>query len=224
MNTDSLNTLLQGLPVSLFITFTALLTAFMLAILFTTILHLRIPLLRHSIKTYLVVFTGTPLLIQIFLIYYGVGQFPALQHTAPAIWALFSSPLFCAILALALNSAAYTTLLFHGAIKTISTAQWQATRALGLNQLQTFCILLPYALKRAIPAYSNEIILIFKATSLASTITIMDIMGYAKQLYGLTYDFSFFVLAGVIYLVINAFFTVLMRVLEKRVLVFEKAI
>lgn len=166
-------------------------------------------------------FTGTPLLIQFFLIYSGPGQFEWI--TESAAWVLLSDAWFCAMLALALNSAAYSTLLFHGAVKAIPKGQWETCAALGLSRLDTLKILVPYALKRALPSYSNEIVLVFKGTSLASTITIMDIMGYARQLYGTEYDaLSIYGMAGVIYLVITGIMTIVLRKLESRVLAFER--
>lgn len=127
------------------------------------------------------------------------------------------------MLALALNSAAYSTLLFHGAVKAIPKGQWETCAALGLSRLDTLKILIPYALKRALPSYSNEIVLVFKGTSLASTITIMDIMGYARQLYGTEYDaLSIYGMAGVIYLVITGIMTVILRKIENKVLAFER--
>lgn len=126
-------------------------------------------------------------------------------------------------MALALNSAAYSTQLFHGAVKAIPKGQWETCAALGLSRLDTLKILIPYALKRALPSYSNEIILVFKGTSLASTITILDIMGYAKQLYGTEYDaITIYGIAGAIYLVITGIMTVLLRKLEHKVLAFER--
>ncbi|MGL6148967.1 MAG: arginine ABC transporter permease ArtM, partial [Plesiomonas sp.] len=148
-------------------------------------------------------------------------QFDALRNSA--LWPLLSEPWFCAMIALALNSAAYSTLLFYGAVKAIPTGQWQACSALGMTQPQTLRILLPFALKRALPSYSNEVVLIFKGTSLASTITIMDIMGYAQQLNAQTYDtLAVFGMAGVIYLAVNGVLTLSMRALEKRMLTFEQ--
>ena len=136
---------------------------------------------------------------------------------------MFSDAWFCAVLALALNSAAYSTQLFHGAVKAIPKGQWETCAALGLSRLDTLKILIPYALKRALPSYSNEIILVFKGTSLASTITILDIMGYAKQLYGTEYDaITIYGIAGAIYLVITGIMTVLLRKLEHKVLAFER--
>ena len=160
-------------------------------------------------------------MVQFFLIYAGPGQFQWIVDSP--LWLLFSNAWFCAALALALNSAAYSTQLFHGAVKAISKGQWESCEALGLSRLQTLKILLPYALKRALPSYSNEIILVFKGTALASTITIMDIMGYARQLYGTEYDaLNIYGIAGGIYLVITGIATLLLRKLENKVLAFER--
>lgn len=214
-------TLMQGLQTSLSLTVCALLIGFTLAVLFTRVMAGNHRPLRWLTKGYLTLFTGTPLLIQIFLIYYGPGQFDALHNSA--LWPLLSEPWFCAMIALALNSAAYSTLLFYGAVKAIPAGQWQACSALGMNRRQTLRILLPFALKRALPSYSNEVVLIFKGTSLASTITIMDIMGYAQQLNAQTYDtLAVFGMAGVIYLAVNGVLTLSMRALEKRMLAFEQ--
>lgn len=218
---DYLPTLLQGLQTSLSLTVCALLIGFTLAVVMTVIMAGRKGPLRWLTKGYLTLFTGTPLLIQIFLIYYGPGQFESLRNSM--LWPLLSEPWFCAMLALALNSAAYSTLLFYGAVKAIPAGQWQSCSALGMTRLQTLRILVPYALKRSLPAYSNEVVLIFKGTSLASTITIMDIMGYAQQLNAQTYDtLAVFGMAGVIYLVVNGLLTILMRQMEKRMLAFEQ--
>ena len=176
----------QGIPTSLLLTVVALFIAFFLALGLTFLLSIGTKLVKSAVNLFLVLFTGTPLLVQFFLIYAGPGQFQWLVDSP--LWGLFSNAWFCAALALALNSAAYSTQLFHGAVKAISKGQWESCAALGLSRMQTLKILIPYALKRALPSYTNEIILVFKGTALASTITIMDIMGYARQLYGTEYD------------------------------------
>lgn len=214
-------TIAQGIPTSLLLTVVALVIAFFLAILFTFLLALGNPIIKKIIGVYITLFTGTPLLVQIFLIYSGPGQFQWIVDGP--LWSLLSNAWFCAMLALALNSAAYSTQLFYGAVKAISKGQWESCAALGLSCAQTLKILIPYALKRALPSYTNEIILVFKGTSLASTITIMDIMGYARQLYGTEYNaLLIYGLAGVIYLVITGVATYFLRKLEQRVLVFER--
>ena len=218
---DYLSVIAQGIPTSLLLTFASLLIAFLLALLFTFILAMGNRWLKSAVNFYLVLFTGTPLLIQIFLIYSGPGQFEFI--TQSPLWPLLSNAWFCAMLALALNSAAYSTQLFYGAVKAIPKGQWESCAALGLSRVQTLKILIPYALKRALPSYTNEIILVFKGTSLASTITIMDIMGYARQLYGTEYDaLTIYGIAGGIYLLITGIATFMLRKVENKVLAFER--
>lgn len=137
------------------------------------------------------------------------------------LWEFISTPWVCAMLALALNSAAYSTLLFHGAVKAIPSGQWQSCQALGMSKMQTMRIILPYAFKRSLSSYSNEVVLIFKSTSLASTITMLDVMGYSQLIFGQSWNVMAFVAAGIIYLVVNAILTVLMRLIERKALAFE---
>ncbi|MCK3654485.1 arginine transporter permease subunit ArtM [Pasteurellaceae bacterium Macca] len=218
---DYLSVILQGVPTSLVLTAVALVVAFFLALGMTFILSLENVIAKGAVNLFLTLFTGTPLLVQFFLIYYGPGQFEWIVQSP--LWYWLSNAWFCAMLALALNSAAYTTQLFHGAVKAIPKGQWETCYALGLSRLQTLKILVPYALKRALPSYSNEIILVFKGTSLASTITIMDIMGYARQLYGTEYDaLGIYGMAGAIYLVITGIMTLILRQVERKVLAFER--
>ncbi|MEG9498849.1 arginine ABC transporter permease ArtM [Mannheimia indoligenes] len=218
---EYLSVIAQGIPTSLALMAVALVVGFVLAVSLTFLLSMENRPVKWVVNSFLTLFTGTPLLVQFFLIYYGPGQFEWI--TQSAAWGLFSDAWFCAVLALSLNSAAYTTLLFHGAVKAIPKGQWETCAALGLSRLDTLKILIPYALKRALPSYSNEIILVFKGTSLASTITLMDIMGYARQLYGTEYDaLTIYGMAGVIYLVITGIMTVILRKLESKVLAFER--
>jgi arginine ABC transporter permease protein artM len=218
---EYLSVIAQGIPTSLLLTVVSLLIAFCLALFLTFLLSMENKWVKRAVNLYLTLFTGTPLLVQFFLIYAGPGQFQWIIDSP--LWYLFSNAWFCAALALALNSAAYSTQLFHGAVKAIPKGQWESCAALGLNRIQTLKILIPYALKRALPSYSNEIILVFKGTALASTITIMDIMGYARQLYGTEYDaLTIYGIAGGIYLIITGIATLLLRKLEKKVLAFER--
>ncbi|MDD6910849.1 arginine ABC transporter permease ArtM [Actinobacillus minor] len=221
MMMDYLSFIAQGIPTSLGLMVTSLVIAFVIAVFFTFLLSMENKIVKGFVNGYLMLFTGTPLLVQFFLIYSGPGQFQWLIDSP--LWILFSDAWFCAVLALALNSAAYSTQLFHGAVKAIPKGQWETCAALGLSRLDTLKILIPYALKRALPSYSNEIILVFKGTSLASTITILDIMGYARQLYGTEYDaIGIYSMAGLIYLVITGIMTILLRKLEHKVLAFER--
>ncbi|QHM70440.1 arginine ABC transporter permease ArtM [Mixta intestinalis] len=218
---DYLPELLKGLHTSLTLTVASLAAALVLSVLFTVVLALKTPVINLLVKGYITLFTGTPLLVQIFLIYYGPGQFPSIQNI-PWLWQLFSQPWLCALLALSLNSAAYTTLLFHGAVRAIPAGQWQSCAALGMTRQDTLRILLPYAFKRALSSYSNEVVLVFKSTSLAYTITLMEVMGHGQMLYGRTYDVMVFAAAGLIYLCVNGLLTLLMRLIEHRALAFER--
>ena len=218
---EYLKIIVQGIPTSLALTVVALIVAFILAVFFTFLLSLNNKVLKSAVKIFVILFTGTPLLVQFFLIYAGPGQFQWIVESP--LWGLLSDAWFCAMLALALNSAAYSTQLFHDAVKAIPKGQWESCAALGLSRLQTLKILIPYALRRALPSYSNEIILVFKGPSLASTITILDIMGYARQLYGTEYDaLTIYSIAGLIYLIITGLTTLLLRQLETKVLSFER--
>ncbi|NOF31013.1 arginine ABC transporter permease ArtM [Vibrio cholerae] len=212
--------LLEGLGTSLQLTAASLLVGCILSLLMTVSLVMRPPVVHWFSRAVITLFTGTPLLVQIFLVYYGPGQFEWIRESV--LWVWLSQPWFCAMLALALNTAAYSTQLFKGAFNAIPSGQWQACRALGMNKIATLRVLLPYALRRAVPAYSNEVILVFKGTSLASTITIMDLMGYAQRINAQTYDtLTVFGIAGAFYLTVNGILTLIFRQIEKKALAFE---
>ncbi|WP_194089257.1 arginine ABC transporter permease ArtM [Vibrio hibernica] len=220
MNEQHIWQLLNGLQTSLELTAVALLVGCILSLLMTVSLITQTPIIHWLSRGLITVFTGTPLLVQIFLIYYGPGQFEAIKESIA--WNWLSQPWFCAMIALALNTAAYSTQLFKGAFDAIPSGQWQACRALGMSTKTTLGVLLPYAIRRAIPAYSNEVILVFKGTSLASTITIMDLMGYAQRINAQTYDtLTVFGIAGAFYLIVNGSLSLIFRQIEKKVLAFE---
>lgn len=150
------------------------------------------------------VFRSTPLLVQIFLIYYGSGQFrPFFEGLG--LWYFLKEPWFCAILALTLNTGAYTSEIIRGGIQSVPWGQLEAARATGMSGLLLFRrIVFPIAIRQALPGYGNEIILMVKATSLASTITILEITGEAKKIIAATWSpVEVFVVAGTLYLVIN---------------------
>ncbi|EGU40098.1 arginine transporter permease subunit ArtM [Vibrio ichthyoenteri ATCC 700023] len=222
MKAEYLWQLLEGLMTSFQLTIASLLVGCILSLLMTVSLIMRTPLLHWISRGVIILFTGTPLLVQIFLVYYGPGQFEWIRESI--FWVWLSQPWFCAMFALALNTAAYSAQLFKGAFNTIPEGQWQACKALGMGKAASLRVLLPYALRRAVPAYSNEVILVFKGTSLASTITIMDLMGYAQRINAQTYDtLTVFGIAGAFYLMVNGVLTLLFRQLEKKALAFEAA-
>lgn len=197
----------------------SLLLGGLLALIFTWLLDRRIPVARQLVELFLVVFTGTPLLVQIFLIYYGPAQFEWMKQSW--LWELLKEPWFCAILALGLNTAAYSTRLFKGALDAVPYGEVLACKALGMSKGQTLNVKLRHAMRRVVPGYSNEVILVLKGSSLASTITIMDMMGIAQRLNAQTYDtLGVFGVAGAIYLAMNGSLTLAFRWLERRALAF----
>lgn len=217
---EYLVTLLGGLVTTLELTLFSLLLGIALAALMTWVLELRLPVATQLVQLWVLIFTGTPLLIQIFLIYYGPGQFEWLK--ASPLWPLLKQPWFCAVLALGLNTAAYSTRLFKGALDAIPAGEVEACRALGFNDRQTLWMKVRHAARHLVPAYSNEVILVLKGSSLASTITIMDIMGLAQGLNAQTYDtLAVFGVAGGLYLAMNGLLTIGFRWCEKRALAFQ---
>ncbi|MBV7414040.1 arginine ABC transporter permease ArtM [Aeromonas sp. sif2433] len=217
---DYLMTLLGGLAITLQLTALSLLLGVLLAAAMTWVLERRLPVATQLVQLWVLLFTGTPLLIQIFLIYYGPGQFEWLK--SGPLWPLFKQPWFCAVLALGFNTAAYSTRLFKGALDAIPAGEVEACRALGFSAGQTLWMKVRHAARRLVPAYSNEVILVLKGSSLASTITIMDIMGLAQRLNAQTYDtLAVFTVAGALYLTMNGLLTIGFRWCERRALAFQ---
>jgi octopine/nopaline transport system permease protein len=165
-------------------------------------------------RLYIFVFRGTPLLVQIFLIYYGLGQFREVRHSM--FWFVLRDPYWCAVIALMLNTAAYAAEIIRGGLLSVPHGQVEAARSCGMSPLMVFRrITLPLAVRQALPAYSNEMISMVKATSLASIITIMEVTGVAAKLISETFRaIEVFVVAGVIYLAINFVLTRLVAFVE----------
>ncbi|CAN7385355.1 ABC transporter permease [Rhizobium sp. LjRoot254] len=197
-------TLLAGLPLTLQLAALSITIGFILALLLALAQQGNHRIAVWSIRFFVSIFRGTPLLVQIFLIYYGLGQFrPSLQ--AMGLWWLFREPYWCAIIALSLNTAAYGSEILRGAIQGVPRGLIEAATAFGMSRFLTLRrIILPLALRQAIPSYSNEIILMIKGTSLASIITLMEVTGIAQGLISQTYRaVEVFIAAGAIYLTLN---------------------
>jgi arginine/ornithine transport system permease protein len=164
------------------------------------------------------VMRGTPLLVQLFIIYHGLSQFEAVRESAA--WVLFKNAWFCAWLAFTLNSAAYTTEIFAGALKATAIGEIEAARSYGLSGLHLYRrILLPSALRRALPQYSNEVVGLMHATAIASTVTLVDITRVARDVNSnhLLVTESFGV-AAVIYFVLTFSLVGVFRLLENKYL------
>jgi octopine/nopaline transport system permease protein len=172
--------------------------------------------LRGVAAGYVVCFRGTPLLVQIFLIYYGLGQFAAVRESI--FWPVLREPWWCALLALSLNTGAYTGEILRGGLLSVPAGSVEAARAAGMSGLLLYRrIVGPVALRQALPAYSNEVVSMIKATALASTITIMEITGIARRFISETFKpIEIFLVAGAIYLVLTFVAARALRILEWR--------
>ena len=214
---DIIPQLLSGVPLTLQLAGTAILLGFVLALALALVLQGSNPLIVWPVRSFVALFRGTPLLVQIFLIYYGLGQFrPSLQ--AMGLWWLFREPYWCAIFALSLNTAAYASEILRGGLQAVPHQQVEAARASGMWGLLLYRrIIFPIALRQALPAYASEIILMVKATSLASVITMLEVTGLAAKLISQSYRaVEVFIVAGLIYLVLNFAITRLVAFVEWR--------
>jgi octopine/nopaline transport system permease protein len=212
---DVFQRLLRGVPLTLKLAGTSVALGFVIALLLATALQNGRPLAVLPIRGFVAALRGTPLLAQIFLVYYGLGQFrPFLQDIG--LWGFFREPFWCAILALTLNTSAYGTEIIRGGLQSVPHGQVEAARACGMSGWLVFRrITLPIALRRALPSYGNEIILMIKGTSLASIITLTEVTGIAEQIISQTYRaIEVFACAGAIYLAMNFAVTRLVGWLE----------
>jgi len=165
---------------------------------------------------YSYIFRGTPLLVQIFIIYFGLGQIEYLRTTL--LWVVLKEPYWCAIIAFSLNTGAYTSEILRSAFQTIKPGYLEAGRSLGIPSKIIFTkIQIPIAIKQSLPAYGNEIILMLKGTSLASTVTLMDLTGVAKYIISTTFKpVEVFIVAGGIYLFMTFIIHNVIKYLEKK--------
>ncbi|WP_027857946.1 ABC transporter permease [Marinobacterium jannaschii] len=165
---------------------------------------------------YIFFFRGTPLLVQIFLVYYGMAQFEAVRESA--LWPYLREPYWCAIIAFSLNTAAYSAEILRGALDSIPKGEVEAAQVLGMRKPLIYRrIKLPRAFAVMLPAYGNEIILMLKGSALASTITLLDLTGMARTIIARTYTpIEIFLSAGVIYLLLSVVIIWVFRIVEKR--------
>ena len=165
---------------------------------------------------YSYVFRGTPLLVQIFIIYFGLGQIEYLRSTI--LWVILKEPYWCAIIAFTLNTGAYTSEILRSAFQTIKPGIIEAGKSLGIsNKIILYKIQIPIAIRQSLPAYGNEIILMMKGTSLASTVTLMDLTGVAKYIISTTFKpIEVFIVAGGIYLFMTFIIHNVIKFLEKK--------
>ena len=185
--------------------------------LFFAILRIKNNIILGKIAYgYSYTFRGTPLLVQIFIIYYGFGQVELIRESF--LWVILKEPYWCAVIAFALNTGAYTSEILRSAFQTIKPGFIEAGKSLGVsNKLIFYKIQIPIAIRQSLPAYGNEIILMLKGTSLASTVTLMDLTGVAKYIISTTFKpIEVFIIAGSIYLFFTFIIHNLIKFLEKK--------
>ena len=208
--------LLSGVPLLLQLSFFSIAAGALFAVLLALMRLSGNPVLDYAARSYVFVFRGTPLLVQIFLIYYGLGQFPEIRQSF--LWPFLREPYWCALLALTLNTAAYSSEIIRGGILSVPFGQIEAARACGMSRGLIFRrIIVPQGLIVALPAYGNEIILMTRSTALASTITLMEVTGIASKLISETFRaVEVFICAGAIYLILNFAISRAIALVERR--------
>lgn len=176
----------------------------------------RRPWVNALAWTYTYVIRGTPMLVQLFLIYYGLAQFAAVRESI--LWPWLSNATFCACLAFAINTSAYTAEIIAGSLRATPHGEIEAARAMGMSRALMYRrILLPSAMRRALPQYSNEVIMMLQTTSLASIVTLMDITGAARTVTAQYYlPFEAYITAGGIYLALTFILVRLFKLAERR--------
>lgn len=200
---DTLLKLLAALPTTLTLFASSLSLGLLLSLGIVSLRVSRSPLLSTPARCYIWIFRGTPLIIQMYLIYYGLGQFSLIRHSVA--WSVLRSPYGCAVVSLALCTAGYTAEIIRGGLLSVPHGQIEAGLACGMSRWALVRrIIAPITLRQMLPAYSTEAVLMLKATALASLITVWDVTGVAQQIIQRTYRVvEVFICAALIYLVIN---------------------
>ncbi|WP_242208867.1 MULTISPECIES: ABC transporter permease [unclassified Pseudomonas] len=193
----------QGAVLTLELVGIAVILGLLLAIPLGIARSSKLWLVRAFPYAYIFFFRGTPLLVQLFLVYYGLAQFDAVRDSF--MWPYLREPFWCAVATMTLHTAAYIAEILRGAIQAIPPGEIEAARALGMSKAKAlFYIVLPRAARIGLPAYSNEVILMLKASSLASTVTLLELTGITRTIIARNYlTVDMFFTAGVIYLLMS---------------------
>ena len=213
---NSFPKLLSAAVITLKLLSVSLIVGLFIGLLFAILRMNKYPIINKFAYGYSYVFRGTPLLVQIFIIYFGLGQIEYLRSTF--LWVILKEPYWCAIIAFALNTGAYTSEILRSAFQTIKPGIIEAGKSLGIsNKIIFYKIQIPIAIRQSLPAYGNEIILMIKGTSLASTVTLMDLTGVAKYIISTTFkSIEVFIVAGGIYLFMTFVIHNVIKFLEKK--------
>ncbi len=217
---DSLPLYFSGVLVTLKLLAIALACGLLLAVPLALMRISRQPAVNFPAWLYTYVIRGTPMMVQLFLIYYGLAQFAAVRESL--LWPWLSNATFCACLAFAINTSAYTAEILAGSLKATPYGEIEAAKAIGMSRLQLYRrILLPSAMRRALPQYSNEVIMMLHTTSLASMVTLIDITGAARTVNSQYYmPFEAYLTAGVFYLLLTFVLVRLFKRAERRYLAY----
>ncbi|KXG86769.1 ABC transporter permease [Agrobacterium bohemicum] len=166
--------------------------------------------------SYVYLFRSTPLLAQLFLIYYGLGSFrPELQEVG--LWWFFREAWYCGLLSLTLNTAAYQAEILRGAIQSVPRGQHEGAASLGISKAITFWkVVLPQAMIVALRPYGNEIILMIKGSAVVSIVTVFDLMGQTRYAFSRTFDYQAYLWAAIFYLSIVEILRHIWAALEAR--------
>ena len=213
---NSLPKLLYATLITIELLISSLIVGLILAVILSIMRISKNKLLFYFSYIFSNLFRGTPLLVQIFIIYYGLGQIEYLRSTI--FWVFFKEPFGCAMFALSLNTAAYTSEILRSAFETIKIGYIEAGQSLGLSQEKIFYkIKIPIAINQSLSAYGNEIILLMKGTALASTVTLMDITGVAKNIISTSFKpIEVFIVAGSIYLCLTFLIQYFIKIAENK--------
>lgn len=213
---DSIPRMLGGIGLTFQLMF---LSAFLGLVLAVILLLMRVSKRWYLVApsmVYIYVFRGTPILVQIFIIYNGLPQFEFIRESI--LWPILREPFGCAIVALSMNTGAYVSEILRGGVLGVDKGLSEAGAALGLSVRQrAIYIVAPIAIRLAIPAYSNDFISLMKSTALVSTITLLDMMGIAMTIYGETYaPYEVFISLAVIYMILTWIIQRAFGLFEKR--------
>ena len=213
---ESLPSFASGALVTLELTLAALACGLLFALPLAVLRGARSRWISGPVWAFTYVIRGTPLLVQLYLLYYGLGQFDAVRDSVA--WPWLRSAWFCAIAAFAINTCAYTIEILHGAMRAVPAGEIEAARAMGMTRAVVLRrVVLPAAIRRMLPAYGNEVIFMLQATSLASTVTLLDLTGAAGEMNSRFYlPFEAFLTAAAIYLVITMALVGLFHAAERR--------
>lgn len=214
---DNFPRLMEGTWITVQITVISLLLGFVIAVPAAAMRLSDNPFVRLPVQGFMFYFRGTPLLVQLFLVYYGSGQLRVALESV-GLWMWFREAWFCAVLTLTLNTAAYTAEILRGAIQGVPRGEIEAGRAVGMSGVLLFRrIIMPKAFRIALPAYGNEVVFLLQATSLVSTITLLDLTGVARRVIAQTFAvYEVFIAAALIYLVMVYALVFLFRWMERR--------